>query len=44
MSLAQRTKADGYGVFMTYNLPDGDVSPYVSSFTQVLYGQAASFR
>ncbi len=44
VSLAQRTKADGYGVFMTYNLPDGDVSPYVSSFTQVLYGQAASYR
>ncbi|WJY00050.1 endo-beta-N-acetylglucosaminidase H [Curtobacterium sp. 458] len=44
VSLAQRTKADGYGVFMTYNLPDGDVSPYVSSLTQVLYGQAASYQ
>ncbi|WP_022902474.1 endo-beta-N-acetylglucosaminidase H, partial [Curtobacterium sp. B8] len=44
VSLAQRTKADGYGVFMTYNLPDGDVSPYVSSLTQVLYGQAASYH
>lgn len=44
VSLAQRTKADGYGVFMTYNLPDGDVSPYVSSLTQVLYGQAATYR
>ncbi|MDR6170928.1 endo-beta-N-acetylglucosaminidase H [Curtobacterium sp. SORGH_AS_0776] len=44
VSLAQRTKADGYGVFMTYNLPDGDVSSYVSSMTQVLYGQAASYH
>jgi len=24
---------------MTYNLPDGDVSSYVSGFTNVLYGQ-----
>ena len=44
VSFAQRTKADGYGVFMTYNLPDGDVSGYVSSFTNVLYGQAASYE
>jgi len=44
VSLAQRTKADGYGVFMTYNLPGGDGSAYVSSFTKVLYGQAASYR
>ncbi|WIB33909.1 endo-beta-N-acetylglucosaminidase H [Curtobacterium sp. MCSS17_005] len=44
VSLAQRTKADGYGVFMTYNLPGGDESAYVSSFTEVLYGQAASYR
>lgn len=44
VSLAQRSQADGYGVFMTYNLPDGDVSPYVSSLTQVLYGQAATYH
>ncbi|MCC8906729.1 endo-beta-N-acetylglucosaminidase H [Curtobacterium sp. GD1] len=44
VSLAQRTKADGYGVFMTYNLPDGDVSSYVSAMTQVLYGQAATYH
>jgi hypothetical protein len=44
VSLAQRTKADGYGVFMTYNLPGGDESAYVSSFAKVLYGQAASYR
>jgi hypothetical protein len=44
VTLAQRTKADGYGVFMTYNLPDGDVSPYVSGFTKVLYGQSAVYE
>lgn len=44
VTLAQRTKADGYGVFMTYNLPGGDESAYVSSFTNVLYGQAAVYR
>lgn len=44
VSLAQRTVADGYGVFMTYNLPDGDVSPYVSAMTQQLYGQAATYQ
>jgi len=44
VSLAQRTKADGYGVFMTYNLPGGDESAYVSSFTNVLYGQAATYH
>ncbi|OEI69130.1 endo-beta-N-acetylglucosaminidase H [Curtobacterium sp. ER1/6] len=44
VSLAERSQADGYGVFMTYNLPDGDVSPYVSSLTQVLYGQAATYH
>ncbi|WP_267424103.1 MULTISPECIES: endo-beta-N-acetylglucosaminidase H [unclassified Curtobacterium] len=44
VTLAQRTKADGYGVFMTYNLPGGDESAYVSSFTNVLYGQAAVYQ
>lgn len=44
VSLASRTVADGYGVFMTYNLPGGDESAYVSSFTNVLYGQAATYR
>lgn len=44
VSLAKRTKTDGYGVFMTYNLPDGNVSSYVSSMTQVLYGQAATYH
>lgn len=44
VSLASRTVADGYGVFMTYNLPGGDESAYVSAMTQKLYGQAATYR
>lgn len=43
-SLASRTIADGYGVFLTYNLPAGNQSNYVSSFTRPLYGQAARYR
>ncbi|KQO59742.1 endo-beta-N-acetylglucosaminidase H [Curtobacterium sp. Leaf261] len=43
-SLAKRTVSDGYGVFMTYNLPGGDKSAYVSSFTKPLYGQAATYK
>ncbi|MGN8050089.1 endo-beta-N-acetylglucosaminidase H [Curtobacterium sp. 22159] len=43
VSLAQRTVSDGYGVFMTYNLPGGDRSAYVSAMTQKLYGQAATY-
>ncbi|WP_198029078.1 endo-beta-N-acetylglucosaminidase H [Actinoplanes sp. N902-109] len=43
-SLARRTVSDGYGVFMTYNLPGNDVHSYVSSFTVPLYGQAAVYQ
>jgi hypothetical protein len=42
--LAERTLADGYGVFMTYNLPNGDRSSYVSALTTALYGQPAFYR
>lgn len=42
-TLAQRTMDDGYGMFMTYNLPDGDMSGYISSFTEILYGQPAVY-
>lgn len=44
VSLASRTVVDGYGVFMTYNLPGGDESAYVSAMTQKLYGQAATYH
>jgi hypothetical protein len=43
-SLATRTVSDGYGVFMTYNLPSSDVHSYVSSFTTPLYGQATVYQ
>ena len=38
--LAQETVGNGYGVFNTYNLPGTDVSTYLSSVTQALYGSA----
>jgi hypothetical protein len=42
-SLAQETVSGGYGVFNTYNLPSGDASSYLSSFTQPLYGSDAVY-
>lgn len=41
--LAQRTVADGYGVFTTYNLPDGNSAAYVSALTTQLFGQPATY-
>ncbi|PZF65373.1 chitinase [Curtobacterium sp. MCBD17_013] len=43
-ALARRTEAEHYGVFMTYDLPDGDDSAYVSALMQSLYGQGATYR
>jgi hypothetical protein len=43
-SLARESNRNGYGAFMTYNLPNGDDSAYVSSLTQALYGQTASYQ
>jgi Glycosyl hydrolases family 18 len=42
-SLAQQTVAGGYGAYNTYNLPDTDVSAYLSSFTVPLYGSDAVY-
>lgn len=42
-SLARRTVQNGYGAYMTYNLPTGNDSAYVSSFTQQLYGSSAVY-
>jgi Glycosyl hydrolases family 18 len=43
-SLAAQTVSSGYGVYNTYNLPDTtDVSAYLSSFTQPLYGSNAVY-
>lgn len=44
VSLAQETVSNGYGVFNTYNLPDSDVTSYLSSVTQALYGSATVRR
>ena len=43
-SLAQQTVSNGYGVFNTYNLPNSDVTSYLSSVTQALYGSATVRR
>jgi hypothetical protein len=43
-SLAQETVSNGYGVFNTYNLPDTDVSAYLSSVTQALYGSNTLYK
>ena len=43
-SLAKETVSNGYGVFNTYNLPGTNVSSYLSSFTQPLYGSKAVYK
>jgi len=43
-SLATQTVSNGYGVYLTYNLSDGDHSSYVSGFTNALYGSAAVYN
>ncbi|MEJ1107139.1 MULTISPECIES: endo-beta-N-acetylglucosaminidase H [unclassified Kribbella] len=42
-TLAQRTVADGYGVFLTYNLTSANTATYISAFTNKLYGSAAVY-
>ncbi|MFJ2746144.1 endo-beta-N-acetylglucosaminidase H [Streptomyces sp. NPDC087440] len=42
-SLARRTVAEGYGVYLTYNLDGSDRSADVSAFTKELYGSAAVY-
>lgn len=43
-SLAQRTVAEGYGVFLTYNLTAANTATYISAFTNKLYGSAAVYK
>lgn len=38
--LATQTVTGGYGVYNTYDLPDSDVSAYLSTVTTTLYGRA----
>jgi hypothetical protein len=42
--LAKSTLDKGYGVFVTYDLRNGDRSADVSEFTEPLYGQRALYR
>jgi hypothetical protein len=39
-SLAQSTKNQGYGVYLTYDLPGTNMVTYLSSFSTVLYGDS----
>ncbi len=43
-SLATQTVNGNYGIYLTYNLPNNDVSTYLSSFSNVLYGQPAVYN
>ncbi|GAA2778704.1 endo-beta-N-acetylglucosaminidase H [Crossiella cryophila] len=42
-SLARRTKSEGYGVFLTYNLGAADSAGYISGFTRELYGSETRY-
>jgi hypothetical protein len=42
-SLATRTKAEGYGVFLTYDLGSTNATSYISGFTNPLYGSNAVY-
>nr|CAL34067.1 putative secreted-endo-beta-N-acetylglucosaminidase [Streptomyces virginiae] len=42
-ALARRTVAEGYGVYLTYNLDGSDRSADVSAFTRELYGSNAVY-
>ena len=44
VSFAKRTVSDGYGAYMTYDLPGDDRSAYISAITQALYGQKTTFK
>jgi len=42
-SLATRTKTEGYGVFLTYDLGSTNATSYISGFTNPLYGSNAVY-
>ncbi|OKI16289.1 chitinase [Saccharothrix sp. CB00851] len=42
-ALARQTVSEGYGAYLTYNLPRSNVRPYVSEFTRELYGSDAIY-
>lgn len=43
-SLATQTVNNNYGIYLTYNLPNNDVSSYLSSFSNILYGQPTVYN
>jgi hypothetical protein len=44
LTLAQRTKTDAYGIYLTYNLPNTNVSSYLSNISNTLYGKSTTFN
>ncbi|NML65148.1 chitinase [Hymenobacter sp. RP-2-7] len=42
-TLATRTKTDGYGIYLTYDLPNTNSASYLSSISNVLYGKATTY-
>lgn len=43
-SLATQTVNGNYGIYLTYNLPNNDVSGYLSNVSNVLYGQPTVYN
>ena len=43
-SLATQTVNGGYGIYLTYNLPNTDVHTYLTSVSKALYGQATVYN
>lgn len=41
--LANKTVEEGYAVYLTYNLAEGDQSQYVGAFAKSLYGQETKY-
>lgn len=42
-TLAKRTKTDGYGIYLTYDLPNTNVSTYLSGISNALYGKTTTY-
>ena len=42
-TLATRTKTDGYGIYLTYDLPNTNSSSYLSSISNILYGKPTTY-
>jgi hypothetical protein len=42
-TLATRTKTDGYGIYLTYDLPNTNASTYLSGISNALYGKSTTY-